>query len=290
MKNDMTISSLLPKVRIHTWGGLGSQLYAVALANDLQKKFNYRRIKYISHTGGVTRREPALQFYSKNIREKNDYGKTTYAQRHTKYRTKLSFLAKKILISAGIMAYCNDNKETDNLKPWILIIRGHYSNRQISFESATSILQRIDSEFDSEIHHKDLENITLHYRLGDLEILPEKSPIHTNQVKSILEKVLDKAGTRTIHLHSDSILQAKSKLINESQEFNIVTKEISPLKTVHECVRSKVFIGTNSKISIWVAILRATKNLDQTSFLPKSIKHMLISQESSFVTKSIKFY
>ena len=290
MKNDMTISSMLPKVRIHTWGGLGSQLYAVALAHDLQKKFNYRRIKYISHTSGVTRREPALQFYSKDIREKNDYSKTTHAQGHTKYRTKLSFLAKKILISAGIMAYCNDNKETDNLKPWILIIRGHYSNRQISFESATSILQRIDSEFDSEIHRKDLENITLHYRLGDLEILPEKSPIQTNQVKSILEMVLDKADTRTVHLHSDSILLAKSKLINGSQEFNIVTKEISPLKTVHECVRSKVFIGTNSKISIWVAILRATKNLDQTSFLPESIKHMLISQESSFVTKSIKFY
>jgi hypothetical protein len=290
MKDNMTILSLLPKVRIHTWGGLGSQLYAVALANDLQKKFNYRRIKYISHTSGVTRREPALQFYSKDVREKNDYSGITQVRGNTKYRTNLPFLGKKILISAGIMAYCNDIKETDSLKPWILIIRGHYSNRQISFESATRILQRIDSEFISEMHDKDLENITLHYRLGDLEILPEKSPIETNQVKSILEMVLDKADTRTVHLHSDSILLAKSKLMNGSQEFNIVAKEISPLKTVHECVRSKLFIGTNSKISIWIAILRATKNSDQTSFLPEAIKHMLISQGSSFVTKSINFY
>jgi hypothetical protein len=286
----MIILSLLPKVRIHTWGGLGSQLYAVALANDLQIKFNYRRIKYISHTSGVTRREPALQFYSKDIRDKNDYSKITHAQRHNKYRTKLSFLAKKILISAGIMAYCNDNKETDNLKPWILIIRGHYSNRRISLESATRILQKINSEFDSETDHKDLENITLHYRLGDLVTLPEKSPIKTKQVKDVLKMVLDKAETRTLYLHSDSTLLAKSKLMNERQEFNIVTKELSPLKTVHECVRSKVFIGTNSKISIWVAILRATKNSDQISYLPEAIKHMLSSQESSFVTKSIKFY
>ena len=286
----MTISSLLPKVRIHTWGGLGSQLYAVALANELQKKFNYRRIEYISHTSGVTRREPALQFYSKDVREKNDYSATAYVQGNTKYRTKLSLLGKKILISAGLMAYCNDNKETDNLKPWILIIRGHYSNRQISFESAKRILQRIDSQFNPETDLKDLENITLHYRLGDLEILPEKSPIETDQVKSILEMVLDKTVTRTVHLHSDSILLAKSKLMNGSQEFNIVTKEISPLKTVHECVRSKVFIGTNSKISIWVAILRATKKSDQISFLPEAIKHMLSAQENSFVTKSIKFY
>ena len=78
--------------------------------------------------------------------------------------------------------------------------------------------------------------------------------------------------------------------MSERQKFNIVPKDMSPLKTVHECVRSKVFIGTNSKISIWVAILRATKNSDQISYLPESIKHMLSSQESSFVTKSIKFY
>lgn len=286
----MTISSILPKVKIHTWGGLGSQLYAVALANDLQKKFNYRRIEYISHTSGVTRREPALQFYSKDVREKNDYSRVTSKQGNTKYRTKLSFLGKKILISARIMANCNDNEETGKLKPWILIIRGHYSNRQISFDSATRILQRINNEFNSETDDKDLETITLHYRLGDLEILSEKSPIDTNQVKSILEVILDKADTRTLHLHSDSILLAKSKLMNGRQELNLVTKDISPLKTVHECVRSKVFIGTNSKISIWVAILRATKNSNQISYLPEAIKHMFSAQENSFVTKSIKFY
>lgn len=286
----MMISSFLPKVKIHTWGGLGSQLYAVALANDLQKRFNYRRIEYISHTSGVTKRKPALQFYSKNVREKNDYSKIPSKQQNTKYKTKLSLLGKKILISAGVMANCNDNKETGKLKPWILVIRGHYSNRQISFDSAIRILQGINNEFASDMDDKDLETVTLHYRLGDLEILPEKSPVETNQVKNILEVVLDKANTRTLYLHSDSILLAKSKLMNRKQGFDLITKDISPLKTVHECVRSKVFIGTNSKISIWVAILRATKNINQTSYLPEEIKHMLIAQENSFVTKSIIFY
>lgn len=286
----MKISSLLPKVKIHTWGGLGSQLYAAALVNDLQKKFNYRRIEYVSHTSGVTRREPALQFYSKDVKEKNDYNIATLVQRNAKYRTKLSFLGKKILIFLGVMAYCNDNKETDDLKPWILIVRGHYSNRQISFESATRILKRIDSEFISETDDKISETITLHYRLGDLEILSEKSPVDNYRINSILDIILEKAHTRKLHLYSDSIVLAKSKLIKEKPVMSIVTRDISPLATVHECVRSKVFIGTNSKISIWVAILRATKNLNQISYLPVTIKHMLSAQESSFVNKSIKFY
>ena len=286
----MKISSLLPKVKIHTWGGLGSQLYAAALANDLQKKFNYRRIEYVSHTSGVTRREPALQFYSKDVKEKDDYNIATLVQRNAKYRTKLSFLGKKILIFLGVMAHCNDDKETDDLKPWILIVRGHYSNRQISFESATRILKRIDSEYISETDDKDSETITLHYRLGDLETLSEKSPVDNYRINSILDIILEKAHTRTLHLYSDSIVLAKSKLIKAKPVMNIVTRDISSLNTVHECVRSKVFIGTNSKISIWVAILRATKNLNQISYLPVTIKHMLSAQESSFVNKSIKFY
>jgi len=286
----MKISSLLPKIKIHTWGGLGSQLYAAALANDLQKKFNYRRIEYVSHTSGVTRREPALQFYSKDVKEKNDYNIATLVQRNAKYRTKVSFLGKKILIFLGLMAYCNDNKETDDLKPWILIVLGHYSNRQISFESAARILKRIESEFISETDDTDSETITLHYRLGDLETLSEKSPVDNYRINSILDIILEKARTRTFHLYSDSIVLAKSKLIKGKPEMSIVTRDISPLKTVHECVRSKVFIGTNSKISIWIAILRATKNLNQISYLPVTIKHMFSAQESSFVNKSIKFY
>jgi hypothetical protein len=283
-------SILLPKIKIHTWGGLGSQLYAVALAIDLQKNINYRQIEYISHTSGVTRREPALQFYTTDVKEKNDYTRTTSVQEDSKYRKKLSLLGKKLLISLRIVANCNDNEGINRMKPWTLIIRGHYSNRKISFDSATRILQRINNEFYSEKNDKDMEILTLHYRLGDLEKLSEKSPIDPNHLKSILALVLDEEKMREIYLYSDSILLAESKLITGKSEISVVSRDISPLKTIHECVHSKVFIGTNSKISIWVAILRATKNINQISYLPVSIKHMLSAQESSFVTKSIKFY
>jgi hypothetical protein len=284
------MSNFFPKIKIHTWGGLGSQLYAAALAIDLQKGFRYRQIEYISHTSGVTRRDPAILFYSRNVKEKDDYKIINSNHENFKYRKNVLFFAKKFLLTTGIIANCNENKETTNLKPWVLSIRGHYSGREISFNSAKTILQKINNEFQTLENNTNINAITLHYRLGDLELLSEKSSIKAERVKKISEEILDRGTTREIYLYSDSILLAKSKLTSSMHELNLIAREISPLKTIHECVHSKVFIGTNSKISIWVAILRATKSLNQISYLPIEIKHMLIGDENSFVHKSIKFY
>ena len=286
----MNASNFFPKIKIHTWGGLGSQLYAAALAIDLQEGFRYRQIEYISHTSGVTRREPAILFYSRNVKEKDDYKIIISNHENSKYRKNVLFFAKKFLLTTGIIANCNENKETTNLKPWVLSIRGHYSGREISFNSAKTILEKINNEFQTLENNTNINAITLHYRLGDLELLSEKSSINAERVKNILEEILDRGTMREIYLYSDSILLAKSKLTSSRHELNLIAREISPLKTIHECVHSKVFIGTNSKISIWVAILRATKSLNQISYLPMEIKHMLIGDENSFVHKSIKFY
>jgi hypothetical protein len=284
------MSNFFPKAKIHTWGGLGSQLYAAALAIDLQEIFKCRQIEYISHTSGVTRREPAILFYSRNVKEKDDYKIINSNHVNDNYRKKILFFAKKFLLITGIIANCNDNKETSNLKPWVLSIRGHYSGREVSFNSAKIILQKINNEFQTPDNNTNINAITLHYRLGDLELLSDKSSINADRMKNIIGQVLGKGTTKEIYLYSDSILLAKSKLTSGVHELNLIAREISPLKTIHECVHSKDFIGTNSKISIWVAILRATKSLDQISYLPMEIKHMLIGDENSFVHKSIKFY
>ena len=50
----------LPPLRIHSWGGLGSQLFAIALAEELKVIFPKRSFKIVLHTGGVTRRLPEI--------------------------------------------------------------------------------------------------------------------------------------------------------------------------------------------------------------------------------------
>ena len=57
----MKFFSCIP-LRVHCWGGLGSQLYALAVAYDLQRKYPKRKIKLLLHTGGVTKRVSELDF------------------------------------------------------------------------------------------------------------------------------------------------------------------------------------------------------------------------------------
>ena len=126
--------------------------------------------------------------------------------------------------------------------------------------------------------------------MGDLEQLSDKSSISSGVLGNIIETVSESINTKTIYLYSDSVDLAKNKLLRDNFKLDIVTNVVSPLKTIHECLHSDIFVGTNSKISIWIAILRATKNENNNSYLPEEIKHMIIGTESTFINKSIKFY
>ncbi len=49
-------------LRVHCWGGLGSQLFALAHAYELHKKFPNRKILLLMHTSGVSERFSELDF------------------------------------------------------------------------------------------------------------------------------------------------------------------------------------------------------------------------------------
>ena len=48
---------ILPRVRVHSWGGFGSQLFAMIIAERLIAKKGLRQIMIVFHTSGVTERE-----------------------------------------------------------------------------------------------------------------------------------------------------------------------------------------------------------------------------------------
>ena len=50
-------------LRVHCWGGLGSQLFALAHAYELRKKFPKRKIMLFLHTSGVSERFSELDFF-----------------------------------------------------------------------------------------------------------------------------------------------------------------------------------------------------------------------------------
>jgi hypothetical protein len=281
----MFTKNIFPKIRIHTWGGLGSQLYAIALSYDINEKFNFRKVKFISHSSGVTKREPEIYFYSKSLTSKNDYTEQKNVK-FLKLKNNVKFISKKILQFTGTFSDCNDNKSSLSIKPWVITVRGHYAGRQISLPSALEILAAVNKEFSPEI--TGVRNLAIHYRLGDLEVLSEKNPIHFQKLKNQINYVMQNHNSKTVFLYSDSIFLAKSRL--SINGLNFVERDISALETIYECVQSNNFIGTNSKISIWIAILRATFNNDGKTYLPVEIKHMIIGENHEFPNQSIIYY
>ena len=55
------VLQLVPSIKVHCWGGFGSQLFALALCNELKTKFPTRKLILILHSSGVSKRVPEIQ-------------------------------------------------------------------------------------------------------------------------------------------------------------------------------------------------------------------------------------
>ena len=56
------IRTVLPALRVHSWGGFGSQLFTAYIILKVQNRYPGRRIKVVVHTSGVTRRFSEFNF------------------------------------------------------------------------------------------------------------------------------------------------------------------------------------------------------------------------------------
>ncbi len=61
------INSFLPALRVHTWGGFGSQLFTAYLILKLQRDIPQRSIVAVNHTSGVSRRTTEFDFDSLGV-------------------------------------------------------------------------------------------------------------------------------------------------------------------------------------------------------------------------------
>lgn len=99
--------------------------------------------------------------------------------------------------------------------------------------------------------------LTIHYRLGDLVYLPDKSYIPSLNLLMAIKDVYKKYSFDKILIFSDSIEIAKEKLVNLSELTNNIEFSCAPTITlIKESLKSGYFIGTNSKVSFWIQTIR----------------------------------
>ena len=255
------IHRLLPPLRIHSWGGFGSQLFTAFLTIKVKKLYPARRIKVIIHTSGVTRRNTEFNFNSLGVAtvELDDFKADSKAinpslhRSSTRFSQKLSLAGKKLLLMLHLVETSNSDSLLSSIKPWTLSIRGHYTRITLDMPTVTLLYALLHNQEtdDSLIQY----SLALHYRLGDLIHLKQKAPIEPKRVEEIAGKY--------IHLLKDSILLTdstpfESQLYVQDERILRLFKidSLSPNTTLMTCVMANTFIGTTAKISIWAAIFR----------------------------------
>ena len=274
MKKTRLIRLLLPPIRVHIWGGFGSQLFALIAAWRVSERFKYRRIRLVFHTSGVTERvrEIPLSWLSDySINEIRDFarGRTELelSQTNSTNKTLILFLSS-VLIRIGVLARANTDLELRRIKPWVLALRGHYTE----FRLQDLEIARLMNLF--EIPKKRLPDnvLSIHYRLGDLLKLSSKSYIQPHRIGEALNHLSRK--NYPVVIFSDSNLEDVSSLLTSHlNERSSSYLRMSPIDTIRSCVNSVEFLGTNSKLSLWIAIFRLRESA--VTALPRELLNHL---------------
>jgi len=282
---------LYPKIRIHTWGGLGSQLLGVALCIDIQARFPRRTLQLVHHTSGVTERKLEIDFKAVGFEDEmhEDFHQSNQVERRKDLKKFLRGRAKFTARFLNLHSTSNTDREYLELKPWVLSIRGHYSHRALSDQSLRKIanliglLRQVDTSRNDGI-------IAVHYRLGDLVDIHNKSYIHPITITQVVSESAQSFNLNSIRVYSDSPEIAWDLLGKSFQDRNLEVLSRTTVETIYELVNSPVFVGTNSKISVWVAILRDRLWSGKSSFLPMQLQESFQLQNPSFAEQQVFFY
>ena len=285
------LSKFRPPLRIHVWGGLGSQLYAWSLYLELSERFPRRKLLLVFHNSGVTKRDPEIARYfgAESVQIVFDFKAEAVkapsinvkGHRERSARRYLAICLTRI----GFLSSCDDIKSVSDLKPWVCEIRGHYSYRRIPVTSAITIHNVLIGKTSMS---SALDFIGVHDRLGDLLSLESKGPVAAESVINAVDTALLKNHSGNIRVFSDSIEVAIARLQTLSEFAEVEFCEGDARSAISELLHSRCFVGTSSKISIWIVIFRNYLDADTESLMPRNLRENLILNIGD--NKKISYY
>lgn len=285
-------------IRVHIWGGFGSQLNGIALQIFLEKEG--RRCTLIFHSSGITERLCEVQNLLGDLKWKqlHDY---KHAERSThnydlslsyrgkstlRFNTSIKYVAKLFLQHTRLMLYPNNVSDLQRIKPWTLALRGHYSHIQFDDSVYERLLKKLLRTFPD----PNSSRLVIHYRHGDLEN-SGKPWVAMKSIEQIIAQ-LDFAPSNKLRIFSDS-LESTVDLARSRPGLNWEPVEASMHigKILSACIGSEIFIGTTSKISLWASFFRSIKPVNyQKTWLPGIIKEEYRRCFGAHTLDSIKWY
>jgi hypothetical protein len=280
------------KLKIHVWGGFGSQLYALALLLKLQNSSAaHRRFELVFHNGGVTLREPEILDLipsGVDISVVRDFRPILNYKRqmaNDTLRNSLKECGKRFLSESALVV--DLSKGYKQLRWWTLSVRGHYKYLPISFSILQQVLISLNDASGSSASSPTKGTLVVHYRLGDLiglkTIIPE-----ADLVSAIHASISDACTSIVLYTDSTNMVRQFPHSINNRP---VVVLD-APIRDMFEnALSATIFVGTDSKISFWLTYLRLTKDRNSINVMPKAFKSELeltIGDSSNF--QNLEFY
>lgn len=266
------------KIRIHCWGGLGSQMYTLALAIDALKRFPFRKICILFHTGGVTSRNLEIGALLNKFDYKivDDFNKTSDKKIESSSSPSYSKFIKNLLLKLGFLSTANTTLEYTRLKPWVISVRGHYSHRLISYSTLDQMEEFLKpTNQNSAFEPSDKSKIALHYRLGDLLQKKRSSIVQIDRLYKLMDELTQVNIFEVIDIFSDSSHEELEELLKFLKPINIRYVRTDALNTINLLRSYDTFIGTNSKITIWAILFRLKDNNSSVNYCPINILPLL---------------
>jgi hypothetical protein len=170
-------------------------------------------------------------------------------------RNKLKALLKKFLYHFNFIVLANSNLEFNKVRLWTVSTRGHYFNREVTASFYSYLLKHIGVE-KNPIKHYQFE-IAIHYRMGDLLTLGTKSITPTSKIMNAIRQAKNDIDIDfDITVYSDSPEIAQETLFRAGLTNGFVVRDLPTIDVIRACIGADYFIGTSSKVSLWIVNIR----------------------------------
>lgn len=265
------------KYNIHIFGGLGAQLSGIFVERFINEKYKSLKTSVYLHN------DPNFEFsYAKDGNELNSYKEKILVlhdylvpkhlrnKEYSKLTISLSY-SRRILNRIRLAFIYVDNLQT--LSEWTP--RPLIRNLQISEVTLDSEVEEFARfAFDLNLEAKIVPIFVSHWRLGDLYLRSKKSAGEQEKFVEFLSKLLNDNNVTTQYIFSDSpelvrnFLEERINKSNAIANLDIIGAESPAWDILNLGCQAQIFVGTYSKLSLWVAAIRCSRGLGGSTFLP----------------------
>jgi len=258
-----------PSIRVHCWGGLGSQLFALNFIFDVRNEFPKKTFILNQHTSGFTHRSADLNFLDLDfirVKEIDDFDfEFNSSQSSSDKSNKIRTSIKSLLNFTGFYLFEEHLSKKTKIYKRTIAIRGSYS----SVDLDKKFLEYLVGKLKAMSNRVNLQPniLAIHYRLGDLLDLQIKPIAQPEEIKKLISLILKNNPINSVHVYSDSIDEAKKRLDLNYLGVSVNFINCSPIEVITRCFHANYFIGTGSKISFWVLKLRNFESSTGNTFI-----------------------